>query len=792
VGLRLERCYDFEEFRIAREENMSEENMNSSSLPSDPSVQDLIGLYDSIGVPHFQRGLVWSEENTALLLESLYLNTPCGTIILWEPKEPEKEGIPLSNPQSLKYLVIDGQQRIRSLRDALKSESETPALEPPEDEGGDSGEIEPNARRVWCLNLSRVPELTEFFDTGMWRYPMFCLIADPTREAARVKHNLVPLRLFFEGRDADVSKLIRSNSAPPEKVLRRMEDIRLGNDIRSLWKKKVFFLKILQESQKEHRLEDMVGLYNRINSAGKRVESEEKAFATLVSLHPSTSPWLKGLFEAVHPGAPAGDLERDNFLKRRKERNFGFKLFIRTFIQVCAYRFGFSLGSNSFSFEVVNSLPFRNGLKKNDVETQRLFERTSEVVRFARGLLGDGLKCDDLQTLPDTTSLLPFFQVLIRFPQLMTEPRYGKVLQCLALRLLLSPNLNQDKILDCVKQVNEAKTAKDCLEKLDGKVDGPTELGKKLGKRLEDANTLLDRYVLMLYWLLRKRGARDFSYENLIEKNRARLQPGKEVALEEGVKPEKQHIVPFSLLEKLYNIEKRGRVSRNLVNNIGNITFISHDLNGFEVGLGCEEIDLGLDTDDNLECHFLGTVEVRKAYKNAIQMATNADATAQKAFEDFCNRRRELIKEAFVKWVEELGPLTIAERVGPEERVAPSFQDRVRRLHYPAEIEDAVLELAREPLRLTLVRRKTVAERELFCKVKSPSDQKGFIIRFLEDQFEVEPATGSSLYEMLEKLRPASSSQDEHVGKWVLPAGQEDSANTSRILKEFRSAAITR
>jgi hypothetical protein len=363
------RWADFEKFRITKEENLGEENLNGSSLPSERSVRYLIGLYDSIGIPHFQRGLVWSEENTALLLESLYLDTPCGTIILWEPKEPEKEGIPLSNPQGLKYLVIDGQQRIRSLRDALKSESESPAPEQPDEEGDDSDDIEPNARRVWCLNLSRVPELTEYFDTGIWRYPMFRLIADPTTEAARVKHNFVPLRFFFEGHDEDVSKLIRSTSTP-EEVLRRMEEIHLGDHIRSLREKKVFFLKILKESEKEHRLEDMVRLYNRINSAGKRVESEEKAFATLVSLHPSTSAWLKDLFEAVHPDAPAGDLERDAFLKRRKERNFGFKLFIRTFIQVCAYRFQSSLGSNAFSFDVVNSLPFQMRLKKDPVETQ--------------------------------------------------------------------------------------------------------------------------------------------------------------------------------------------------------------------------------------------------------------------------------------------------------------------------------------------------------------------------------------------------------------------------------------
>jgi len=56
--------------------------MNILSLPSVPLVKDLIGFYGVMGIPHFQRGLVWSDENTSLLLESLYFDTPCGTIIL--------------------------------------------------------------------------------------------------------------------------------------------------------------------------------------------------------------------------------------------------------------------------------------------------------------------------------------------------------------------------------------------------------------------------------------------------------------------------------------------------------------------------------------------------------------------------------------------------------------------------------------------------------------------------------------------------------------------------------------
>ena len=95
------------------------------------------------------------------------------------------------------------------------------------------------------------------------------------------------------------------------------------------------------------------------------------------------------------------------------------------------YRFGISLGSNSLSFEVVNSLAFQTRLKNDPELTRDLFERTSEIVQFVRDLLRDDLDCDDLQMLPETTSLLPLFQVLIRFRKLM-EPgmrdEYEKVL----------------------------------------------------------------------------------------------------------------------------------------------------------------------------------------------------------------------------------------------------------------------------------------------------------------------------------------------------------------------------
>ena len=59
------------------------------------SADDIIKEYPQLGIPHFQRGLVWGEESVSLLLESLYFETPCGELVLWRPRYPKKEGIPL-------------------------------------------------------------------------------------------------------------------------------------------------------------------------------------------------------------------------------------------------------------------------------------------------------------------------------------------------------------------------------------------------------------------------------------------------------------------------------------------------------------------------------------------------------------------------------------------------------------------------------------------------------------------------------------------------------------------------
>jgi len=265
------------------------------------------------------------------------------------------------------------------------------------------------------------------------------------------------------------------------------------------------------------------------------------------------------------------------------------------------------------------------------------------------------------------------------------------------LKLLLSQRLaqSQTSLFGFVRYVDQAETAKECLERLETETGVSVDYlrSDEFGQRLESGNTLMDRHLLMLYWLLRKKGTRDFSYENLSERTRLRNEgrgwpsdPGKELFLEEGVRPEKQHIVPCSWLATLYNIEKLAG-QKHEANNIGNLTFISEKLNSYETGLGDEAIDLQKEPPDNLNHHFLGK-GVGEAYDRAKQSVSNVKKNVQStpierqeakgAFKNFGAERRKLIQQVFANWLDELGRETVPDGIEPEKRpFAPSLREAV-------------------------------------------------------------------------------------------------------------------
>jgi hypothetical protein len=547
--------------------------MRPGISPGRWSAEDILSHYRQLGVPHFQRGLVWGSDSVSLLLESLFLQTPCGALLLWRPLRPSKEGVALPGAQSPSHLILDGQQRIRSIRHALGK-----TVDACDDD--DDGNRDRPGPRLWCLNLARVPELeadpelSQRLRDGA-RYPLFRLVRDPRDEDALFRYNLIPLEILLRG-DNIPSSLLRADGLKP-RLSQLLVSVDLAARVQRMTRDPLFDVHVVEETTDVFHLSHVVSIYNRINSGGRRVEAEEVAFSTLVSLAPDTGQWLREVFETLHPPSPLDGtqaLSRDGVLRRRKERAFGFKLILRTFIQTCAYHFGHSLGSNPLSFDVVDSPAFRGDLVRFAARLKTLRDRTRDSLVFVRSVLEQELECDDLQMLPDTTALLPVLQLLIRFPDLRRDDHGSRIVAFLLLRLLLLPRFSQSLALALADSVNKSHTAADCIRTL------VKELGdirpRALRRELANSNSLQDRYVLLLYWLLRKNGALDLNYEQVkSDRRRAMLtQYGSKyerpVPLEESVQPEKQHLVPYTELRKLFAIRSRGRISRHPANNIGN------------------------------------------------------------------------------------------------------------------------------------------------------------------------------------------------------------------------------
>lgn len=147
-------------------------------------IQKLLQKCSNLGIPHFQRGYVWSDSNISALLESLYFDTPCGNLVLW--KNPDSEhlgsyGIPLiSNNPDVEYFLIDGQQRTRSLYSVFshelvgETEVQTDAPEPKREETDN--------RYVWAVNIAQFEGGEKLFRKTPLQQSLFVKIREPFQE----------------------------------------------------------------------------------------------------------------------------------------------------------------------------------------------------------------------------------------------------------------------------------------------------------------------------------------------------------------------------------------------------------------------------------------------------------------------------------------------------------------------------------------------------------------------------------------------------------------------------------
>jgi len=103
-------------------------------------------------------------------------------------------------------------------------------------------------------------------------------ISDPrkAKKKSRFSYDYLPIELLINDRPIDstnYSNLLNVNDSDKEEVL-RIIDTTIRQEVKKILKRE-FFIKILD---KKMPFEEVISIYNRINSGGKKVEAEEQAF----------------------------------------------------------------------------------------------------------------------------------------------------------------------------------------------------------------------------------------------------------------------------------------------------------------------------------------------------------------------------------------------------------------------------------------------------------------------------------------------------------------------------------
>lgn len=81
------------------------------------TVQELLGQIDNkeILLPEFQRGYVWNKNQVRSYMQSLYRGHPTGHFLIWKTYKPSKVRGGNSSSDGHSQLLLDGQQRLTSL-----------------------------------------------------------------------------------------------------------------------------------------------------------------------------------------------------------------------------------------------------------------------------------------------------------------------------------------------------------------------------------------------------------------------------------------------------------------------------------------------------------------------------------------------------------------------------------------------------------------------------------------------------------------------------------------------------
>ena len=213
------------------------------------SLSDILFQIDNgvLALPRFQRGYVWRRADVSELMLSLYKGYPVGHFLVWDTqatKQDTRGDQHLAN--GMNKLLLDGQQRVTSLYGIIRGKK-------PKFSDGDE-------KAFRCLYFNVEEESFEFHSSKMKNDPLWVSVT-------KLMH---PEASMFEFADRFDREKRAKYGARIERIIKI--------------KGRQFFVETVTSAEKT--LDDVVDIFNRVNSGGTKLTDGDLALAKISAKYP--------------------------------------------------------------------------------------------------------------------------------------------------------------------------------------------------------------------------------------------------------------------------------------------------------------------------------------------------------------------------------------------------------------------------------------------------------------------------------------------------------------------------
>jgi hypothetical protein len=219
-------------------------------------------------LPEFQRGFVWSQAKVKSYIESIYRNYPTGHFLIWKTYKPQKSRGDFKDPNTqYNRLILDGQQRLTALYTVFRGEP------PPFFEGG---------KLYFRIFFNVLTNEFEYWQPVKMRGKLEWIEISPF-----LQRGLDKFLLDLEDRPDEEKSFYKSGR-------------QLNSLVRlNMMKDYPYELETIPKGEKEIETDEVVRIFNLVNSSGMTLSKADLALAHICASWPEARQELKSTHKQI-------------------------------------------------------------------------------------------------------------------------------------------------------------------------------------------------------------------------------------------------------------------------------------------------------------------------------------------------------------------------------------------------------------------------------------------------------------------------------------------------------------